>query len=166
MPSSNKTQTPNRQRTLRRLEREWQALLEALRSVPDTDLTKAAVVQGWSVRDLIGHIAAWDREFLKAAPVILAGRRPPLYSATYGSLDAFNALIHESLAGTAPDELMAELNAGHQQVIDAVEGFPDEALRGETRLKRRLRLDTYGHYREHAAQIRAWLGPRQLADGD
>src|SRR2546421_473198 len=45
-------------------------------------------------------------------------------------------------------------------LVALVAGVPDEQATGETRFRRRLRLDTYGHYPKHAAAIRAWRKSR------
>jgi hypothetical protein len=44
----------------------------------------------------------------------------------------------------------------HRQLIDYLQGVPEEQFTRETRFRRRLRLDTYSHYPLHAAMIRAW----------
>jgi uncharacterized protein (TIGR03083 family) len=145
----------NTARALAALDREWRALLDAIASVPDGALTAPGVVEGWSVRDLIGHVSTWEREFLKAMSAVLDGGRLPTYRQTYGSIDAFNAQEHERNAALPLAELRRQMDETHAALLAALQGVPDEALSSKSRLRRRLRLDTYGHYREHAAQIRA-----------
>ena len=48
----------------------------------------------------------------------------------------------------------------HARLIAYVREAPAELLATETRFRRRLRLDTYGHYPKHAAAIRAWREKR------
>jgi hypothetical protein len=50
--------------------------------------------------------------------------------------------------------------AVHLSVIGLVERAPEDQLGSESRFRRRLRLDTYGHYPKHAAAIRRWRGTR------
>jgi hypothetical protein len=41
-------------------------------------------------------------------------------------------------------------------VIGLIESVPEDHLGSESRFRRRLRLDTYGHYPKHAEAIRKW----------
>jgi hypothetical protein len=52
----------------------------------------------------------------------------------------------------------------HQRLIDLIESAPEDQLIHETRFRRRLRLDTYGHYPKHAKAIR-WWRERQRSGG-
>src|SRR5437879_13704183 len=44
----------------------------------------------------------------------------------------------------------------HRQVVETIARTPDALLAFETRYRRRLRLDTYGHYPKHTEAIRRW----------
>ena len=48
----------------------------------------------------------------------------------------------------------------HCRLIAFIETAPDEQATGDTRFRRRLRLDTYGHYPKHAHAIRSWREQR------
>jgi len=94
-------------------------------------------------------------------PAILKGRRPPLYSVTYGGIDAFNALMTTKKAGLSLAEVYRQREEIHRQVIDTVVRTPDAQLVCETHYRRRLRLDTYGHYPKPTEAIRRWRAQRQ-----
>ncbi|MBA2519903.1 MAG: hypothetical protein H0V24_09575, partial [Chloroflexia bacterium] len=42
------------------------------------------------------------------------------------------------------------------RLVAYLQGVPPEQLAGDTRFRRRLRLDTYGHYPIHTREIRDW----------
>jgi hypothetical protein len=48
----------------------------------------------------------------------------------------------------------------HRRLVSYIQSVPPEQLAGDTRLRRRLRLDTYGHYPIHTRQIREWREQR------
>jgi hypothetical protein len=100
---------------------------------------------------------------VKHLPAILEGRRPPRYSVAYGGIDAFNALMTAKKAGMSLPEVYRQQEDVHRQVIDAVMRAPDDQLVRETRFRRRLRLDTYGHYPRHTEAIRRWRAQREDA---
>jgi hypothetical protein len=75
---------------------------------------------------------------------------------TYGGIDAFNALMTTKKAGLSLAEVYRQREEIDRQVTDTVGRIPDAQLACETRYRRRLRLDTYGHYPKHTEAIQRW----------
>jgi len=140
--------------TLHRLDHAWQDLLASYAGLPKADLLAPGPGGDWSVRDIIAHVTWWEQEALTHLPVILAGERPPRYSVRYGGLDAFNSLKHAQTRGQPLDEVLRRRDQVHERLVAYLNGIPEVHYVGETRFRRRLRLDTVGHYRLHAAAIR------------
>jgi hypothetical protein len=59
-------------------------------------------------------------------------------------------------------EVLEQQEQVHRRVVEVVERVPEDALVPDTRFRRRLRLDTYGHYPKHAAAIRQWRERREV----
>jgi hypothetical protein len=154
-----------RVRLLQRLEKAWQAFKDSYDGLSERELLEPGVTKAWSVRDIIAHVTTWEEEALKHLPVILEGRRPPRYSVTYGGIDAFNARIAAQKAELPLPEVLRQQDATHRRVIEMVERVPEDQLSAETRFRRRLRLDTYGHYPGHAKAIRRWREQRAVEQG-
>jgi hypothetical protein len=147
-----------RARLLERLDDAWSAFNESYAGLSDAELLEPGVTGAWSVRDIIAHVTTWEDEALKHLPLILRGGTPPRYSIQYGGLDAFNARMTEAKAGLSLSEVRAQAVETHRRLVDLIERTPDDQLRAGTRARRRLRLDTHGHYPLHAASIREWRG--------
>jgi hypothetical protein len=145
-----------RQRLLKRLDDAWRAFTESYDGLSESQLTEPGVAGAWSVRDVIAHVTTWEEEALTHLPSILEGRRPPRYSVTHGGIDAFNAQMARRKAELPLAEVLRQQDEVHRRVIDAIERAPEEQLTAGTRFRRRLRLDTYSHYAEHARAIRRW----------
>lgn len=145
-----------RSRLLSRLEKTWVELKASYAGLADTRMVEPGVVGDWSVKDLLAHVTTWEEETLKHLPLIVRGGVPLRYSQTHGGVDAFNAEMTERKRGLTLSEVLGRLDETHRRLIAYVESTPDEHLTGETRFRRRLRLDTYGHYPEHANAIREW----------
>lgn len=150
----------SRQRILKRLDQEWTALLDAYGGLSDAELTEPGVTGAWSVRDIIAHVTWWEEEALKHLPHILDGGRPPRYSVVYGGIDAFNARMTEERRGLSLAEVLRRRDEVHERLVRYVERIPEEQLERESRVRRRLRLDTYAHYPKHARAIRGWRSRR------
>jgi hypothetical protein len=149
-----------RSQLLRRLDRAWQALLAAYAGLSEGEMLEPGVTGAWSVRDIVAHVTWWEEEALKHLPVLLAGGRPPRYSVTYGGIDAFNRCMTEQRKGLSLSEVLCLRDKTHRRLVGFVETVPEEHFLRETRFRRRLRLDTYGHYPEHAEAIRQWRDRR------
>jgi uncharacterized protein DUF1706 len=145
-----------RQQLLRRLDEAWIAFKDSYAGLSASDVLEPGVTKAWSVRDIIAHVTTWEEEALKHLPAVLEDRRPPRYSVAYGGIDAFNALMTTKKAGLSLAEVYRQQEEIHRRIIDAVVQTPDDQLAHETRYRRRLRLDTYGHYPKHTEAIRQW----------
>ena len=146
----------NTQQVLQRLESAWRDFEDSYAGLTDAQLLVPGVTGSWSVRDIIAHVTWWEEEALAHLPRILEGGRPPRYSATYGGIDAFNALKTEERRERSLAEVLGQHDEIHARLLDYVGRVPETLFTRETRFRRRLRLDTYGHYPKHATAIRAW----------
>lgn len=145
---------------LKRIEKAWDELTTSYEGLSREDLLEPGVTGAWSVRDIIAHVTWWEEEALKHLPLVLAGGRPPRYSVTYGGIDAFNALMTEEKALLPLAEVLRERDETHARLVDYVGRAGEDQIGSETRFRRRLRLDTYGHYPKHANAIRSWRDRR------
>jgi DinB superfamily len=146
----------NRSELLGRIDRRWQALLESYAGLTDADMTAPGVVGAWSIKDIIGHVSVWEEEALTHLPIVLAGKRPPRYSTTHGGIDAFNARMTARNRALTLAEIIRLRDDTHQRLLEFVARVPEEECAGDTRFRRRLRLDTYGHYAVHTRAITRW----------
>jgi hypothetical protein len=140
---------------LRSLDAAWTAFKESYAGLPDAQLLEPGVMGDWAVKDILAHVTTWEEEALKYLPLLIEGGRPPRY-VTYGGIDAFNDRMAAQKRGLSLSEVRRQLDEIHGRLVEFIRSAPADQLRGETRFRRRLRLDTYGHYPEHAEAIRKW----------
>ena len=146
----------DRRQLLKRVNKAWEAFNASYAGLSDVQLMEAGVTGAWSIRDILAHVTTWEEEALTHLPLILKGGTPPRYSVRYGGLDAFNARMTEQKRSLSLSEVREHLAATHDRLIEFVQSAPEHQLIGHTRFRRRLRLDTYGHYPLHAEAIRQW----------
>jgi hypothetical protein len=146
----------DRSQLLKRLDRAWEALKASYVGLSDAELMEPGVTGDWSVKDIIAHVTWWEEEAQTHLPLILAGGKPPRYSVRYGGIDAFNTQMAEQKRKLSLSEVLRERDETHHRLIDFIQSVPEDQIAGETRFRRRLRLDTYGHYPKHAEAIRKW----------
>jgi hypothetical protein len=141
---------------LARLDRAWEALKTSYFGLTDLQLLEPGVIGTWSVKDIIAHITWWEEEALTNLPLILAGVKPPKYSAKYGGIDAFNAKMWEQKRNLPLSVVLRQRDETHRRLIDFIQNVPEDQIARETRFRHRLRLDTYSHYLEHTKGIQKW----------
>jgi hypothetical protein len=83
----------------------------------------------------------------------------------YGGIDAFNAKMTQQTQGLSLADVVRRRDEVHARLIALVENVPDDQLSGDSRFRRRLRLDTYGHYPKHERAIRSWRARRTSSHG-
>jgi hypothetical protein len=143
-------------RLLQRLEQRWGALVESYAGLSAVEMMKPGVIGAWSVKDVIAHVTSWEEEALTHLPTVLQGGRPPRYSVTHGGIDAFNASTVERRRLLSLAEVLRQRDDTHRRLVQFVGKVPAAEFAREARFRRRLRLDTYGHYLRHAEAIRRW----------
>lgn len=148
------------QQLLNRLETAWLAFTESYAGLRDDQLTEPGVTDDWSVKDILAHVSIWEEEALKHLPHIIEGGRPPRYSVIYGGIDAFNARMVAQRRARPLADVLQQLDETHQRLIDFIRTIPEEHITRETRVRRRIRLDTYSHYPIHTNAILAWREQR------
>jgi hypothetical protein len=143
-------------RMLGELEATWADFHTNYAGLDDDQLLIPGVCGPWSVRDLIAHVTWWDTEAIAHLPMVLDGGSPPKYSDTWGGIDAFNATMTARHAGHSLNEVRRWATETHAHLVAYVQGVDPARLTSKNRFRHRLKLDTFGHYPIHTAQIHAW----------
>ena len=142
--------------TLNTMSRSWRVLELAIALVPDDRVDTPGVIGSWSVKDLIGHVATWDREALQALRSYLADDDATALVNWPAEIDGFNAREVARKTSTDLAVLRRELAESHRQVVELISDLAEEDI--EVReVETRIRVDTYDHYADHTAQILRWL---------
>jgi hypothetical protein len=51
-----------KERVLRDMDKAWRAFMDSVRGIPESLMSEPGVSGHWSVKDILAHVAAWDRE--------------------------------------------------------------------------------------------------------
>ncbi len=146
----------NRQQLSRKIDEAWAVLGQAYAGLSEAQITEHGGTDDWSVKDVLAHVTIWEEEALKHLPLILNGGRPPRYAVKYGGIDAFNAQMLARRKDLSLPQVLDQLSETHRRLVKYVESVPEEQFVHETRFRRRLKLDTYGHYSIHARMLQEW----------
>jgi DinB family protein len=134
----------------------WDDFVGSYAGLPEGALVEPGVVEEWSIKDLVAHVTIWENEALEHLPIVASGRRPPRYSVTYGGIDVFNDQAMARTRRLTVGDVLRERDEVHRTLLEYLSTLPPTLLATNDRFRRRLRLDTYGHYAIHTSDIRAW----------
>jgi hypothetical protein len=150
---------------MQRIEQDWTELMNLVGRLSEAQL-EIPLDDGWSVKDHLAHLAAWERHLLLAH---LQGR-PVAESlgideatAAQDDTDALNEIIYRRNQPRPANEILAELRQTHAQVVAVLAQTPFERLMQPPYPDRPNPLldwvigNTYEHYQEHGATIQALL---------
>jgi len=145
----------DKQKLLREADEAFGELEDSIRGLDEAQMGQVWLGT-WGVREILIHISAWQREMIPALGRIGKGEAPHADGVSYDDGDAWNARFVEARRGARPGDVLAELAAAHRDFVAAAGALSEDRLAaGEAA---RDLFDGVGapHYREHAAQIRAW----------
>lgn len=122
---------------------------------------------GWTVTDLVAHLAEWQQMFLGWYELGLAGSIPEMPARGYkwNQTPKLNRAIWEKHRSQSWAAAMAALDSGYRRIVHMVEVLsPEELLRpghfswtGEHPLTTYLGPNTASHYRFAIKVIHRWL---------
>lgn len=144
-----------KEQLLKKIDAAWDMFIASYADLSDEQLLEPGVVGDWSIKDIIAHVTVWEDEAFKHLPFILKDEKPPLYSVKDGGIDA-NAMMTERKRKLSLAEVLKEQDQTHRRIVAYIETLPEEQFTTDTKARRRIRLDCYGHYPIHAKAIREW----------
>ncbi len=157
---ANNERTIERAQLLARLAAERAGLLEQLIGLDERTLTEVPLLDDWTVKDLLAHIAAWDRWELREMRHMASGEILDLTEVR--NTDAFNAHAVAARRDRTLAEVLAELQEARSHWVAWLQALPDEKFyrqhlfEGEDWSCPGCVEVQWRHDAEHAAQIAAW----------
>ncbi len=148
----------------RELRESWDGIKRLVDSLPEREMTEVPVVEGWTVKDLLGHMAFWAEKAAEDLKLSAADRFAEIETPGGDEqVDAWNAREAERRKGLSLAQVREEWVRSYEAAAAAFDAVPADKLdinvKGWT-MGHRFAEDTYRHYDEHAEQLRAWQ--RQL----
>jgi hypothetical protein len=163
---------------LEEVSRERAALDGLLRQLRPRQMTQAGVTAGgWSVKDILGHLIAWQQMNLSWYAAGQRGEAPavPAPGLTWQDVRRLNALIYRKQHRRPLRDVLRDYETYHGRMLELVRVVPDRdfvqvgryAWAGPTwSLSDYVRANTASHYRWASKHLKKWLraqAPQQPA---
>ena len=134
---------------LQQEEERWEQLCGLLEKIPDWE--QPGVADGWSVKDLLAHIAAWHAKTIDRLETYdSTGElpRPP------ADIDAFNAQVYDETKDLSLHDVKVMSGASRHRLREEIAALTEDEMK---QVEPVIAGNAYGHYDEHIAQIEASL---------
>ena len=127
---------------------------------------ETGVEASWSIKDILAHIAAWERLAYDRIQAAVSGNplKFPLIKGD-ADVDKFNAEIFKKNKDLSVPEVTTEFHNSHLDFISQIETLDEEFLSkplpfdwaGKLTAQVVISANTHWHYVEHAELIEKWL---------
>jgi hypothetical protein len=137
------------------------AFEEILARVPEQAMEAPALHDGWSVKDVLGHLGFWEGLTASRFTLLRAGGTPdPL-----GDMDTLNARVLTEMRRLPLEEVRRSEQESYRQLLGLVQNAsPDELFNpgyfswtNNHPFVNWIAGDSWEHYEEHLPELAAWL---------
>jgi uncharacterized damage-inducible protein DinB len=126
------------------------------------EINQPGAVGVWSVKDVLAHIAFWERNAVSIVQATARGEAPLL--SDDDETERTNASVVAQYYQRALSAVIADWQQAREELLEALENLEDEDLNDPARfpwsdgrtLLDRIAVNSYDHEQEHIEQIRAW----------
>lgn len=150
----------------------WEGLIA---TIPDERKHEQGAAGHWSVKDLIAHIAVYERWTIEWLEPALQGNSPewePPVGEEGVDIDEQNAMFYEQNRDRTLADISAEATDIHEQVMSLLDQIPEDShtrdirdfapevglhYREGTTILGAIDGNTAEHYREHYNDVQRWL---------
>ncbi len=152
----------SKEELLEAMRRERAALLAAMQGISDDVAITQPIVDAWTLKDLLGHIAAWNliatqflTDYLQLGAPVSLGLKDD------AAVNAFNAQLHTERRDWNLARVRAEFDAAFRDFVAAVEKLNAAQLNAQLpapwgegdNLVKLIAVNSYEHEPEHTEQI-------------
>src|SRR6266480_7527495 len=123
------TEQVNKTSILDEMSTSYAALEEILASLDKMQFFTEGVIPGWSIKDMLAHIASWHYRLLMWLVAAVRNEEPTISGPdNVEEMDALNAQFYHENKSRPLDEVLADFRTSHQQIMDIVQVMPEEEL--------------------------------------
>ncbi len=161
--------TARRQMLAGQLSEARERLLASFAGLTEEQMREPGAAGEWSVRDILAHLAAWDRAQTEGYREMLEGKRPPVLDFDEEAIQAFNEEHHAQTQLASLDEVITELTASRVATLEVLREVDNKDLFAPAPGDEHADLSiaacvqvTISHDEEHAEMIEEWRQARDL----
>ncbi|MEK7439583.1 MAG: ClbS/DfsB family four-helix bundle protein [Chloroflexota bacterium] len=153
----------NKQQLLTALNEERAKFLKSIEGLSNEQMTEKGVIDDWSIKDMLAHIATWESEMVTFIAQLQQGKKPRT-NLMSDKVDALNAEFYKNNKNRPLDRILTDFHGVRKQTIKQVELLSEKELtdpkhsphtKGNA-LWEIIESDSFGHEAEHRGQVEEW----------
>lgn len=160
----------SREELLREIREERAAFEAILAQVPEQRLLQPLLDGGWSVKDVLAHIAAWEELMVAWVEATLRGETPDRPVRGDNWVDKLNTSLYEKNKPMTLADVQWQFTTSYERAyetamrLSSAELFESErfAWRAGSPLAVLVAANTCWHYREHREQLERFLAQQSV----
>ena len=131
-------------------------LISRFDSLTEGQMSVVGVTPEWSAKDLLAHLAYWERAAAEQVHEFEAGGRSPARKYTRAQVERINREVVSANRATPRQRLREELILARSEIVAAMKRAPEE-LEERSPLAQIVYSHCLQHRRHHLEQLRAWV---------
>ena len=155
----------NIQQLIDSIQSAWSTWEKLIKQVPQDRLSQTGIAGSWSLKDIIAHITWHEQEMvgLIKAHALVGSQLWNLPT------DERNAAIYQEVKDQPLEQVLAESEQVHQQLMEALPNPSDDDLSDPSTFPNMppdwqpwmiIAQNTYEHYQDHLRDVQKWLDER------
>lgn len=137
---------------IEKIESRYNEIVRFYRSVPVTNLVEPTLPNGWSVKDMLAHIAAWE---WRCAFLLDEVHDTDAPLKANPDVDALNRETYEERHEWSWEEVESDFRDAHQTLLKSIRQLPPQRLK-DTIIQKSIAENTWQHYEEHLRDLQRW----------
>jgi uncharacterized protein DUF1706 len=140
------------QATIEKIESGYARLVRLYRRLPVSALIEPALPNGWSFKDTLAHIAAWE---WRCASLLNEAHQTDLPLKAIPDVEALNLEIQQERREWSWAEVEAEFRQAHETLLGVIRELPPKRL-NHGLVQQTIAEETWEHYAEHLPDLERW----------
>jgi hypothetical protein len=135
-----------------KIESGYNKILRLYQSIPVTNLLEPVFANGWSVKDMLAHIAAWE---WRCAGILNAAQDSNMPFHGSPDVNALNEEFYKERAEWSWEEVDNDFREAHRTLLLAIRSLSTERLHDEL-VQKSIAEETWEHYEQHLPSLENW----------
>jgi hypothetical protein len=137
---------------IEKIESSYGAIVRLYRSVPVTALIESTLPNGWSVKDTLAHMAAWE---WRCASLLNESHQTNALLKAIPDVDALNRESYQERQEWSWEEVETDFRQAHEALVAAIRALPNDRLE-DAPVQQAIAENTWKHYAEHLPDLEKW----------
>ena len=137
---------------IEKIEESYADIVRMIRNTPVAKIVEPSFPNGWSVKDVIAHVAAWEWRCAFVLEEADASNAP---LQAEPDVEALNLEILEERRDWGWEEVEDDARVAHRALLRTIRALPPARL-SDPIVYQAIAVETWKHYNEHIPDLKRW----------